>query len=292
MPESSHRITVQLPVSPDPKQLSRARLLIIIGVLSMAGSMALWRWAIGNADENSWILSAPVDIAIAFLDVVAGCALGVGGVGMIAHRLSDVSLKKIDFLWMLAASVSLVFALSQAIGSVADYLRGSVDTQLNSYRIGIDESSQMLMARLCRKPDLHNPDLCTALKGAHDWAVSVVRVPTSAQTNIICIPRSNDYSQDLGELCQAILLARALKNSRVHRDRDYYLLTVRGVFFGWWQYFLCLALGLRLSKSVIEVGWFQLGPPAHVPSPSDLNLDGGALAAKSAPDAMDTGQPI
>jgi hypothetical protein len=69
----------------------------------------------------------------------------------------------------------------------------------------------------------------------------------------------------LGKLCSIIHTVQKMVSSRAYLDKDN-VAAIRAYLLPLWQYILAFALGVRLSKSVIEVGSFQFGPPGTVPS--------------------------
>jgi hypothetical protein len=187
-------------------------------------------------------------------------------VALSAPKLTDRSLKKIDFVWMSFAGVGLALTVGQNLASSNEILRSQFEKQLDSYRLIMGRLIDSTIPVTC---DLStSKELCDALHGASTQAMSVARVPTGEQAEVICAPRktvSETTTAALARLCRMIRETQGIRASLEDLNG-----ANQELRFGWlpvWQIMLSIALGLRLAKSVVEVGWLPIGLPEHLPTP-------------------------
>ncbi len=249
-----------------PEQKYLARWLTFAGAVLLVTYVLIH--AMKSERPSNWRLEMALDFAGSLATVACFVSLGVAAVATLAHKMTDRSLKKIDFAWMSFAALGLALSLGQTLASTNEIIRSEIDKQLDSYRIEMIRLTDVLHVLVCETSGTTDKQLCDAVNGASVMATSVLRVPTAEQEAVICSPRSrgNDtIIAALASLCTEIRKTQGMKASAAQiSDANE---TLRFGVLPLWQVVLSLALGLRLAKSVVEVGWLRIGSPTKLPSP-------------------------
>jgi len=251
-----------------PEQLRWARNMTTTGVVCLAITIVLQTLALLRPSD--WRLDMALQMTSSFASVAAFCSFGIAAVAFSAPKLTDRSLKKIDFVWMSFAGLGLALTVGQTLASSNEILRSEFERQLDSYRLAMGHLTDAIIPLVCDLSTPSDKQLCDALHGASMQAMSVVRVPTAEQAEVICAPRrtvSESTTAVLARLCGMIQNTQGMKASLQQLNGANEAL--RFGLLPLWQIILSIALGLRLAKSVVEVGWLPIGPPAQRPAPRD-----------------------
>jgi len=248
-----------------PEQQRWIRWMTSIGMISFVLSILLLE--LRPERPVHWGIEMTIEIGSSFATVAGFSSFGVAAVAISAHKMTDRSLKKIDFVWMSFAGLGLALSLGQTFASSNEILRSEFDRQLDSYRLEMIRLTDAVLPMLCGSSGPANEPLCNALHGASVMATSVVRVPSGEQAEIICSPRATGDATivaTLARLCTTIRDTRQMKASLGQiSDAN---ATLRYGILPVWQIWLSIALGLRLAKSVVEVGWLRIGSPTNLAS--------------------------
>jgi hypothetical protein len=268
VPDATPRHREPPKVDYNPKQVLWAGLMGLLGAFGLG--LSLWLPSLSPSHPGNWLLDDSLNIFLSSVIVGSYCLLGVSFAGTFAHKWTDLSLKFIDLIWISCAAVGLALAIAQMFISTNDKITSELNLQLDSYRLEIIKLSDAVTGKLCAPtPAPSDTKICDAVDAASVMALSVERVPLPIQAEVICNARvrSDERAEKvLAELCGVIQKTQTMKSSLhdISAAND----TVRYVLTPVWQSLLSLALGVRLSKSVIEVGWLRIGPPPKsLPAP-------------------------
>ena len=249
-----------------PEQQRWARNMTITGVVCLAITIVLLTLA--SQRPSDWRLDMALNMTSAFANVAAFSSLGIGAVALYAPKMTDRSLKKIDFVWMSFAGLGLALTFGQTLASSNEILRSQFERQLDSYRLEMGHLTDGLIPLVCDVSTPSAKQLCAALHDASVQVTSVARVPTAEQAKVICAPRrtvGESTTAVLAELCGMIQKTQGMNASLQQLNGANEAL--RFSVLPLWQIILSIALGLRLAKSVVEVGWLPIGPPPERPRP-------------------------
>jgi hypothetical protein len=172
-----------------PEQKDWARWLTCAGAVLLVTNALIY--AVKSERPSDWRLEMALDIAGSFATVACFVSLGLATVATFAHKMTDRSLKKIDFAWMSFAALGLALSLGQTLASTNEIIRSEVDKQLDSYRLEMIRLTDVIGPLVCGTSGTTDKQLCDAVHGASAMATSVVRVPTAEQEAVICSPRWN-----------------------------------------------------------------------------------------------------
>jgi hypothetical protein len=240
------------------RQLALSVLIVMIGLILLLIQVVIFR--------PEAFFATSYTLTYSFLMVTSGCFCMVGLAGIYSHRLTDWHLKLMDLVWMIATAMGLIFAMTFALSFHSEQLRSEVRNQLLSYRPLLVKGMELLSGRLCNPPHPNEQRMCDALGLAEAQTSSVLAAPDQEQTAVICSYNPPDredgivISKTVASLCLALAAVHKLQSHQSIRDSSSsYLL--RGIF-PYWLYLLAFALGIRLSKSVIDIGWLKIGSKA------------------------------
>src|SRR5215469_8068638 len=116
-----------------PNQQRWAAIMTLIGTFCLLVMIVL-QTLVPNRPSD-WRIDMALHMASSFASVGTFCSFGIAVVALSAPKLTDRSLKKIDFVWMSFAGLGLALTVGQNLASSNEILRSQFEKQLDSYRL-------------------------------------------------------------------------------------------------------------------------------------------------------------